>query len=160
MRKTRILFVCKGNICRSTMAQFVFLDKARKYGISERFYVDSAATTDEQLGKGIAQGTIEKLEENNIEYEEHSARKMTREDYKNFDYIIAMEASIVQGIFDIIEKDIHYKVFQLYDFSKEAFDIVDPIYTNDFDRTYKEIELGCQLFLEHLMKNVVKERYI
>ena len=160
MRKTKILFVCKGNICRSTMAQFVFLDKAREYEISERFFVDSAATTSEQLGRSIAQGTIEKLEENNIEYEEHHARKMTKEDYKKFDYIIAMETSVVQGIFDIIEKDVHYKVFQLYDFSKEAFDIVDPMYTNDFDRTYREIDEGCQIFLEYLMRNVVKERYI
>lgn len=160
MRKIKILFVCKGNICRSTMAQFVFIDKAQKYGISERFFVDSAATTAEQLGRGIAQGTIEKLEENNIEYEEHFARKMTKEDYKNYDYIIAMEASVVQGIFDIIEKDVYYKVFQLYDFSKETFDVVDPIYTNDFDRTYREIDLGCQIFLEYLMRNVVKERYI
>ena len=47
---TKILFVCHGNICRSTMAQFVFLHLARQEGREEDFYVDSAGVSAEELG--------------------------------------------------------------------------------------------------------------
>ncbi|MGN0302280.1 MAG: low molecular weight phosphotyrosine protein phosphatase, partial [Anaerotardibacter sp.] len=32
MKQIRVLFVCHGNICRSTMAQFVLQDKVDKQG--------------------------------------------------------------------------------------------------------------------------------
>ena len=152
MRKIKILFVCKGNICRSTMAQFLMLHKLRENKIEDWFYIDSAATTDEQIGKNIAPGTIQKLEENNIEYEEHHARRITEEDYHNFDYVIAMDNLIINDIYEMVEKDMDYKIFRLYDFSTEKFDIVDPIFTNDFDRTYREVNFGCDMFLKYLRK--------
>ena len=152
MRKIKILFVCKGNICRSTMAQFLMKHKFKENNIGECFYIDSAATTDEQIGKNIAPGTIEQLEKHQIEYEEHHARQITSEDYKNFDYIIAMDNLIINDIYEMVEKDMDYKIFRLYDFSTEKFDVVDPIYTNDFDRTYREINFGCDMFLKYLKK--------
>ena len=152
MKTIKILFVCKGNICRSTMAQFLMAHKFRENNIEKYCYIDSAATTDEQIGKNIAPGTIQKLEENHIEYEEHHARQITVEDYKNFDYIIAMDNLIINDIYEMVEKDMDYKIFRLYDFSTEKFDIVDPIYTNDFDRTYREINFGCDMFLKYLQK--------
>ena len=47
----KVLFVCHGNICRSTMAQFMFQDMVNKKGLADRFYIDSAATSTEEIGK-------------------------------------------------------------------------------------------------------------
>ena len=47
----KIMFVCHGNICRSPMAEFVFKDMVNKEGLSDKFYVDSAATSTEEIMK-------------------------------------------------------------------------------------------------------------
>lgn len=46
----KVLFVCLGNICRSPMAEFIFKDMIKKQGIEDRFYVRSAATSNEEKG--------------------------------------------------------------------------------------------------------------
>ena len=39
----RVLFVCHGNICRSTMAQYVLQDMVNKMDLTASFHIDSAA---------------------------------------------------------------------------------------------------------------------
>lgn len=57
----KILFICHGNICRSTMAQYVLQDMVNNQGIADRFYIDSAATSYEEIGNGVHPGTRNKL---------------------------------------------------------------------------------------------------
>ena len=52
----RILFVCHGNICRSPMAEFVFLDMLKKRGITG-VTAESAATSTEEIGNPVHYGT-------------------------------------------------------------------------------------------------------
>ena len=49
----KILFVCHGNICRSTMAECVMKKLVNDAGLSHRFYIDSAAVSREELGNPI-----------------------------------------------------------------------------------------------------------
>ena len=49
----RVCFVCHGNICRSPMAEFIFKDMVSKQGLSDRFYIASAATSTEEIWNGI-----------------------------------------------------------------------------------------------------------
>ena len=58
---TKILFICHGNICRSTMAQYVLQDMVNKKGVADKFYIDSAATSYEEIGNGVHPGTKNKL---------------------------------------------------------------------------------------------------
>ena len=60
---TKILFVCHGNICRSTMAQYVFQDMVNKMDLADSFYIDSAATSREEIGNPVHYGTRRKLKE-------------------------------------------------------------------------------------------------
>ena len=57
----KVLFLCHGNICRSTMAQFVFQDMIHKAGLSDLFYIDSAATSTEEIGNPPHYGTVHKM---------------------------------------------------------------------------------------------------
>ena len=91
----KVLFVCLGNICRSPMAEFVFKDMIRKDDTDIEFLVDSAATSNEELGNGIHYGTKRKLEEEGIFYENHYSRKIIEKDYEIYDYII--EKGIYNG---------------------------------------------------------------
>ena len=56
-----VLFVCHGNICRSTMAESVFTDLVNRRGFSKKFAISSAATHADELGNPPHYGTREKL---------------------------------------------------------------------------------------------------
>ena len=62
----KILFVCHGNICRSTMAEYVMKDLVKKSNLTEEFYIDSAATSREEIGNPVHRGTRQKLKEKGI----------------------------------------------------------------------------------------------
>ena len=94
-----LLFVCHGNVCRSTMAQFVFDHLVRERGVQERFSADSAATSREEIGKDVHRGTRRKLAEMGIACGHHRARQMTRADYDAFDLIIGMDAENLDGMY-------------------------------------------------------------
>ena len=84
---TKILFVCHGNICRSTMAQYVMQDLVEKNGLADSFVIDSAATSTEEIGNPVDPRTRCKLQQEGIHCGNHRARQMTRADYDNFDYL-------------------------------------------------------------------------
>lgn len=62
----RILFVCHGNICRSTMAEFVLKDMVARRGLAEQFHIESAATSTEEIGNPVHPGTAAVLREHGI----------------------------------------------------------------------------------------------
>lgn len=146
----RILFVCLGNICRSPMAEFVFKDMTKKNGLETKFYIDSAATSYEEVGNDMHYGTIDKLEQKGIPYSKHKARRITKEDYNKFDYIIGMEDRNIRDIIRIVGKDTENKVYKLLDFSKNSKDIADPYYTGNFEMTYNDIVKGCKSLLKKI----------
>ena len=98
----KILFICHGNICRSTMSQYVFQDMVHKINLTDSFYIDSAATSREEIGNPVHHGTRHKLKEVGIPCGDHRARQMRREDYDAFDYIIGMDSWNIRNIGRII----------------------------------------------------------
>ena len=87
----KVLFVCLGNICRSPMAEYVFKDMINKNNLNNDFYIESAATSNEEIGNDIHYGTKNKLREMNIKFGNHKARQITARKKNKFDYIIGME---------------------------------------------------------------------
>ena len=147
----KVLMVCHGNICRSPMAEFLLKDMVAKRGIASQFDIASAATSREEIGNPVHHGTRKKLAQFGISVAGKTARQMTRRDYENYDYIIAMDRNNLRNIDRIIGSDEYNKVSLLLDFAgRNGQSIADPWYTGDFDITYDDIKQGLDGFLEYL----------
>ncbi len=147
----RVLFICHGNICRSPMAEFVFKDMVAKAGLSDKFHIESAATSNEEIGNPVHYGTREKLASLGISCAGKTARRMTKKDYESYDYLLAMDKNNVRNIMRIIGNDPGNKVHLLLEYAGSARDIADPWYTGNFDVTYDDILEGCSAFLKYVM---------
>ena len=152
----KVLFVCLGNICRSPMAEMVLKNMVENRGLKEKFYIDSAGTSDynEKTHAGIYYETREILNQMNIPFEEHYSRQMKKEDYDRFDYILGMDEKNIKDIYRIIGDDKDNKVYRLLDFTEQPRDILDPWYYGNFDSTYYDIEYGCKKFLEKIEEKI------
>lgn len=149
----KVLFICHGNICRSTMAEFVFKDMVNKRGLSDSFYIASAATSREEIGNDTHYGTKRKLDEVGIPYTKRGAVQMTKSDYSKYDYILGMDRHNMLNISRIIGSDPEGKVNRLLDFGSRPRDIADPWYTGNFDVTYNDVVEGCEALLQHILEN-------
>lgn len=147
---TRILFVCHGNICRSTMAQFVMEELVRRAGRESEFLVDSAATSSEELGNPPHRGTVAKLRAEGVPVGRHRARRVTRDEYAGWDHIIYMDAENARGLSRILGGDPDGKVSRLLDWTSRPGDVADPWYTGDFAATWRDVLDGCTALLEML----------
>lgn len=148
----KIMFVCLGNICRSPMAEFVFKDLVKKQKLENKFFIQSAATSNEEFGNPVHPGTKNKLAQYNISTYGKTSVQLTKNDYDKYDYIIAMETSNITAILNIIKNDPQKKVVRLLDFTNHPRDIADPWYTNNFDKTYNDIYQGCSELLTILIE--------
>lgn len=148
----KILFVCHGNICRSTMAECVMRNLLVKYHLENKYVVDSAATSYEEIGNPIHIGTRNKLIEKEIPIIEHYAKRICIEDAKEADYIIGMDDANIRNLKNILPKLYHNKIFKLLDFAYGKGNIADPWYTGNFDQTYEDVLRGCKGFLKSINK--------
>ena len=148
----KVLFICHGNICRSTMAQSLLTHLVRERGKSAAFHIDSAATSTEEIGSGVHYGTRGKLKEMGIPVLNHRATQLKRSDYDQYDYIIGMDQWNRRNMLRILGKDPGNKVSLLLDFTAHPRDIADPWYAGDFDLTFDDVLEGCEALLAHILR--------
>ncbi len=146
----RICFVCQGNICRSTMAEYVFKDLVRKEGLEKEFLIESRGVIAD-VGSDIHPGTKKMLDLHNIPYSKHVSTQLEKNDYEKFDYFIGMDNYNVISMKKIF--DTGKKVYKLLDFTKNDEGIDDPWYTHNFKATYDDVDKGCRALLKFIIKS-------
>lgn len=143
----KILFVCHGNICRSAMAEFVMKDLVEKAGLADQYYIESAATSTEEIGNEVYPPAKRKLAEHGISCKGKTARQMTRSDYQRFDLLIGMDNWNIRNMNRICGGDPEGKIRMLMDYTNRPGEVADPWYTGDFEATWQDVLLGCQCLL-------------
>ena len=133
------------------MCQYVFAHMVSEAGLSDRFEIDSAATSREEIGNGPHRGTVRKMQEMGIPILPHRARQVTKEDYEYYDLLIIMDDENLWGLRRIIREDPADKIHMLLEYTGENRDVADPWYTGDFDTTYADVARGCRALLDTLI---------
>lgn len=147
---TRILFVCHGNICRSPMAEYIMKHLVHEAGRDADFYIESAATSREEIGNDVYPPARRKLAAEGVPCPRRAARQVTRHDYDAFDLIVCMDRNNLRNIARIIPSDPEQKIRLLLDFTDRTpgTEVADPWYTGNFDATWRDCLEGCKALLE------------
>lgn len=134
------------------MAQFVMQNLVNRENLADCFFIDSAATSTEEIGSGVHRGTREKLRREGIPLGDHRAVQLRRGDYGAYDLLIGMDQWNIRNMQRITGGDPQGKICKLLDFTDHPRDIADPWYTGDFDQTYQDVAEGCKQLLDYLRK--------
>ena len=144
----KILFVCHGNICRSPMAEFVLKDMVEKRGLTDQFYIASAATSTEEIWNGVGNPVYPparaELKKHGISCHGKRAVQVKPSDYRAYDYLICMDRQNLRNLERIVGADVDHKVSLLLDHcGRHGESIADPWYSGDFTATWNDVYEGC-----------------
>jgi len=152
----RILFVCLGNICRSPLAEGVFLHLAQQAGRGDEFEVDSCGTGSWHVGEHPDPRSQATARKHGVILN-HRARDVNRSDFKNFDLIIAMDRDNKSDLlsFSNLKPEEQAKVKLLREYDPETngdLDVPDPYYgsADGFEEVYQMVERAGKKILESL----------
>ena len=145
-----ILFICHGNICRSTMAEQVMKHMAAQRGIADDFFIDSAATSTEEIGNPIYPPAARKLRSEGVAVGNHRARQLRKADYDKYDLLLCADSANIRNSLRLLGGDPEGKLRRLLEYTPRPRDIADPWYTDNFDETFEDVCEGCEGLLKEL----------
>ena len=155
--KTKILFICLGNICRSPAAEAVFCDLLMKRGLVDQFEIDSAGTGAWHAGQP-ADSRMRKAAKNRDISLLSISRQITLDDFKYFDLILTMDTDnllTVQALSKQVNQPIKSIIKPLLSYSKQRTisDVPDPYYGGEegFDKVLDLLEEACDGLLSYLI---------
>lgn len=150
---TNILFVCRGNTCRSILAESIFKRLVQINDLGDTFKITSAGTHVDQIGEMPHKNTVQVGAENNIDISGFYAKPINPKNLSTYDYVIAMDKKNISEI-RTLSTTRFITPHLLLDFSPqlEEIEITDPY---DFDinayrHAYKLIVIGSMGLLNSI----------
>jgi protein-tyrosine phosphatase len=149
--KTRLLFVCLGNICRSPTAEAVMRGLIRREGLEDIVEIDSAGTGDWHVGSPPDERSARAAADRGVTLD-GAARQVTGADFDQHDVVVAMDRENRDALLAIAPDDAaRAKVHLLREFDPAAvragdLDVPDPYYggPEGFDRVLDLVEDACE----------------
>ena len=132
------------------MAEFVMKDLVKRSWLEDEFFIESAATSTEEIGNEVYPPARRKLAEHGIACKGKTARQMTRGDYDRFDLLIGMDEWNIRNMNRICGGDPEGKIHKLLDYTDRPGDVADPWYTGNFEATWRDVLEGCQCLLDRI----------
>lgn len=158
MSKTKILFVCLGNICRSPLAEAVFNHKIKEKRLEQFFEADSCGTSNYHIGQQPDERAVSNALKNGVVIS-HLGRQLCENDFEKFDYVIAMDKSNYDNILRLKKSKPHLrKVLLMRSFDPVATgDVPDPYFGGEtgFQKVFEILDRSIENFIGHLQENHV-----
>lgn len=160
--KSRVLFVCMGNICRSPTAEGVFIDIVNRENLRSDIQVDSAGTHAYHVGNSPDKRAIATAKHHGVDLSTLVARKVTQKDFIDFDYIIAMDEDNLSNLKEIhdglissnctSELNASLHLFMTFSQNWSNDEVPDPYYGGDngFEEVYKMVVDASEGLLKHI----------
>jgi protein-tyrosine phosphatase len=146
--RASVLFVCLGNICRSPLAEAAFRNEAERLGLDVE--VDSAGTGDWHVGRPPDPRAAEVARKNGTDISHLRARQVTAEDFRRFDFIVALDGANLASLLDLQPPDGRAELLLLLDHvpGREGEPVADPYYgdAGHFDVTWMDVTVGAEAF--------------
>ena len=152
--KTKILFVCMGNICRSPTAEGAFRSLVEKNSKSQYFEIDSAGTHAYHIGNSPDQRSQQAAIDHGVDLSSQRARQVHESDFYYYDYIIAMDSDNLERLKSIRPSEGHSNIKLMLDYSKKNLgaSVPDPYYEGKFNEVFEMVYSACELFFKSIVK--------
>ncbi len=154
--KTKVLFVCMGNICRSPTAEGAFRAQVEKRGAEDLFEIDSAGTHAYHVNEQPDARSQLSARKFGVDISDQRGRQVHESDFYHYDYIFAMDASNLAELKFICPKEHQYKLALMLDNiprNKEK-SVPDPYFEGRFDDVFEMLNRASGFLLETLLKKV------
>ncbi|MEO0584280.1 MAG: low molecular weight protein-tyrosine-phosphatase [Bacteroidota bacterium] len=151
-KRVSVMFVCLGNICRSPMAEGLFLDKVKKAGLETRIEVASSGTSGWHQGELPDRRMREVASRHKVVLPSRS-QQLIPQDTVDYDYLIPMDGSNHMEVKRMVAETANSKaqVFKMRDFDPQAkgADVPDPYYGGDrgFEEVYEMLDRSTEALL-------------
>jgi protein-tyrosine phosphatase len=156
-----VLFVCLGNICRSPTAEGVFRAALDREGLAGRVRTASAGLGDWHVGQPPDRRAIQAARRRGYDLTALRGRKVAREDFERFGWILCMDDSNLRALLDLKPPEYAGHLGLLLDFAPEigVREVPDPYYgaPEGFDRVLDLIEASAAGLVTRLKPLVTRD---
>ncbi|PCH58256.1 MAG: phosphotyrosine protein phosphatase [SAR86 cluster bacterium] len=163
-KKTRVLMVCLGNICRSPTAHGVFQHILERDGLTHLIAVDSAGTASYHQGNAPDGRSIEAALKRGYDLSSQRARQVCEQDLVDFDYILAMDEQNLDNLLALQKSQASTstaepgvaKIQLFLDYASSAYkEVPDPYYSGEggFELVLDLVEVAAEGLLKHIIKH-------
>lgn len=161
MTTIRVLFVCMGNICRSPTAEAVFRHYVESAGMSADIFIDSAGTHDYHIGDRPDARAQHAARQRGYDMSELRGRQVGGDDFRYFDYVLAMDTSNLAILQHITppDSDTRARLFLDYARHHREREVPDPYYggADGFEHVLDMVEDAAQGLLEEIRQKHFSE---
>lgn len=147
-----ILFVCMGNICRSPMAEAMFLHQAALRGVVDRFTVDSAGTGGWHAGSPPDERMQHTARTHGVDMQ-CSARQVRSSDFETFDLIVCMDRENHANLLRAGSPPDRTVLMLDFHPDEEHQEVPDPYYGehDGFELVFELLQVSCERLLDDLV---------
>ncbi|NOQ69309.1 MAG: low molecular weight phosphotyrosine protein phosphatase [Gammaproteobacteria bacterium] len=156
----KVLFVCMGNICRSPTAEGVFRHKVEQLSLENKISIDSAGTHAYHVGSSPDTRAQNAALKRDIDLSSQCARRVSSDDFSEFDYIVAMDESNKDDLLSICPAGYANRVHLFLDFAdSNETEVPDPYYGQGrgFEIVLNLVEDASDGLLRHIDVNSKSE---
>lgn len=154
----RVLFVCLGNICRSSTAEGVFRSVVEAAGLGHKIAVDSAGTAGYHVGEGSDSRSIHAAAKRGYDLRSIRARQVASSDFSDFDLLLAMDDNNLMTLQQLCPEQYRARLGLFLDYGKnrEYTEVPDPYYggPTGFDQVLDLIEDASEGLLDHIQRTI------